>query len=76
MNGRLSGRNDEERETWAASRWREHNALRAAYFPVIKEVWAEKDSNLRRRKPVDLQSTPFGHFGIYPAESIAVRSRG
>src|SRR5687768_10885191 len=28
--------------------------------------WAEKDSNLRRREPADLQSAPFGHFGIYP----------
>jgi hypothetical protein len=28
--------------------------------------WAEQDSNLRRRKPADLQSAPFGHFGIYP----------
>ena len=24
------------------------------------------DSNHRRRKPADLQSAPFGHFGIYP----------
>jgi hypothetical protein len=28
--------------------------------------WAELDSNQRRRKPADLQSAPFGHFGIYP----------
>ena len=30
------------------------------------EWWAELDSNQRRRKPADLQSAPFGHFGIYP----------
>ena len=29
-------------------------------------AWAGLDSNQRRRKPVDLQSTPFGHFGTYP----------
>ena len=28
--------------------------------------WAEEDSNLRRRKPSDLQSDPFGHSGICP----------
>ena len=28
--------------------------------------WAEKDSNLRRREPSDLQSDPFGHSGICP----------
>ena len=27
-------------------------------------VWGEKDSNLRRRAPADLQSAPVGHFGI------------
>ena len=30
------------------------------------EQWAGLDSNQRRRKPVDLQSTPFGHSGTYP----------
>ena len=29
-------------------------------------VWGEKDSNLRRRAPADLQSAPVGHFGISP----------
>ncbi len=28
--------------------------------------WAELDSNQRRREPADLQSAPFGHFGIRP----------
>jgi hypothetical protein len=28
--------------------------------------WAGLDSNQRRRKPADLQSAPFGHFGTYP----------
>lgn len=31
-----------------------------------KEWWAGLDSNQRRRKPADLQSAPFGHFGTYP----------
>ena len=29
-------------------------------------LWGEKDSNLRRRAPADLQSAPVGHFGISP----------
>ena len=29
-------------------------------------MWGEQDSNLRRRKPADLQSAPVGHFGISP----------
>ena len=36
------------------------------------------DSNHRRRKPADLQSAPFGHFGIYPEKGrsfIRVRQR-
>ena len=33
-----------------------------------EEWWAELDSNQRRRKPADLQSAPFGHFGIYPVK--------
>src|SRR5713101_1683723 len=28
--------------------------------------WREKDSNLRRREPADLQSAPFGRSGIPP----------
>lgn len=30
------------------------------------EEWAEKDSNLRRLSPADLQSAPFDHSGIHP----------
>ena len=29
-------------------------------------MWAQMDSNHRRRKPADLQSAPFGHSGIRP----------
>jgi hypothetical protein len=32
----------------------------------LKAMWAGLDSNQRRRKPADLQSAPFGHFGTYP----------
>ncbi len=34
--------------------------------------WAEQDSNLRRRKPTDLQSVPVGRLGICPGTAIAV----
>ena len=30
------------------------------------EWWAEHDSNMRRRKPADLQSAPVDRFGIDP----------
>ena len=44
---------------------------------LIKRWWAELDSNQRRRKPADLQSAPFGHFGIYPfTESPAGNATG
>jgi hypothetical protein len=33
---------------------------------ALSEYWAGLDSNQRRRKPADLQSAPFGHFGTYP----------
>lgn len=36
--------------------------------------WAEQDSNLRRRKPADLQSAPVGHFGIDPCRSLVCLS--
>ena len=29
--------------------------------------WGEQDLNLRRHEPTDLQSAPFDHFGIPPA---------
>ena len=42
--------------------------------------WAELDSNQRRREPADLQSAPFGHFGIRPkvraSQKRAVGSKG
>ena len=41
-------------------------ARKPLIFPRFKREWAEMDSNHRRRKPADLQSAPFGHFGIYP----------
>jgi hypothetical protein len=31
--------------------------------------WPEQDSNLRRRKPTDLQSVPVVHFGIWPCRA-------
>ena len=37
---------------------------------IIKKVWAQMDSNHRRRKPADLQSAPFGHSGICPTHSL------
>ncbi len=33
---------------------------------AFQREWAGLDSNQRRRKPADLQSAPFGHFGTYP----------
>ena len=30
--------------------------------------WREKDSNLRRHMPTDLQSAPFDRFGISPRQ--------
>ena len=35
---------------------------------IRKAMWAEMDSNHRRRTPADLQSAPFGHSGIRPKE--------
>ena len=34
--------------------------------PPLKYPWWGKDSNLRRRKPADLQSAPVGHLGTPP----------
>ncbi|GEM_PF-6463977 len=34
--------------------------------PLSRRLWGEKDLNLRRRKPTDLQSAPFDHSGISP----------
>ena len=36
----------------------------------IKELWVEKDSNLRTRERTDLQSVAFSHSAIYPSEPL------
>ncbi len=33
-------------------------------------MWAQMDSNHRRRKPADLQSAPFGHSGTRPKQNV------
>ena len=43
------------------------DALSAELLPLVY-LWGEKDSNLRRRTPADLQSAPVGHFGISPTQ--------
>src|ERR1700758_788401 len=40
--------------------------LRHARIPPRHEWWRGKDSNLRRRKPADLQSAPVGRLGTPP----------
>ena len=45
--------------------------LRFARSVSKLQQWGEQDSNLRRRKPTDLQSVPFGHFGIPPYQPLA-----
>lgn len=47
--------------------------LRRDHAALIK-WWAGMGSNHRRRKPVDLQSTPFDHSGTYPKLNRFVRS--
>ncbi len=37
-----------------------------SYSRNLNILWGEEDSNLRRHTPADLQSAPFGHFGISP----------
>ena len=43
-------------------------AWKAGVLPLnyTRERWGEKDSNLRRHTPADLQSAPFGRSGISP----------
>ena len=36
------------------------------HFQILKELWVEKDSNLRTRERTDLQSVAFSHSAIYP----------
>ena len=38
----------------------------SAYTWLRGHWWGEQDSNLRRRKPADLQSAPVGRLGISP----------
>ena len=49
--------------------------FRCLYFLFISHIsnnlWAGQDSNLRRRKPPDLQSGPFDHSGTYPINSLS-----
>ena len=58
--------------TWAfwalagEARHRSYSILR-----VPPDGWAVEDSNLRRRKPTDLQSVPFGHFGNCPGNDTS-----
>ena len=42
------------------------NAIREPGALAQCEWWAGKDSNLRRHKPADLQSAPFGRLGTDP----------
>lgn len=38
----------------------------ATLFAPQNYLWVEQESNLRRRKPTDLQSVPVDRFGIHP----------
>ena len=47
------------------------NHVTSVYFATSWRLsqldwWAGKDSNLRRHKPADLQSAPFGRLGTDP----------
>jgi hypothetical protein len=46
------------------------------YQQSYPQRWTEKDSNLRRHKPADLQSAPFGRSGIRPETHLVVRAGG
>ncbi len=43
------------------------------FQPPRKQWWAGQDSNLRRRKPAELQSAPFGHSGTCPYTYITLK---
>ena len=49
-------------------------ALPLGYTPIYAAFrwWREKDLNLRRRQPADLQSAPFDHSGIPPDMIITI----
>ena len=56
---------DQMQGVWRVQRY----ALRteqAGLSPCVLKWWWEKDSNLRRRKPADLQSALVGHLSILP----------
>jgi hypothetical protein len=38
-------------------------------LPPANQWWRGEDSNLRRHKPADLQSAPFGHSGTSPLQN-------
>ena len=67
------GKNERETRlepaTYSLEGCRSTNWATPAYLTMArkpKPMWGEQDSNLRRRKPTDLQSVPFGRSGISP----------
>ncbi len=61
----LSGKRDSNSRP---SAWKA-DALPTELFPP-RMLWGEKDSNLRRLPPTDLQSAPVDRFGIPPLQKI------
>lgn len=53
-----------------------HSEYSGNNFQSTVTMWGEEDSNLRRRKPADLQSAPVGHLGILPASRAPAREGG
>ncbi len=45
---------------------KDYRQTKTPHVHVVFLWWAGKDSNLRRRKPADLQSALFDHFSTYP----------
>ncbi len=52
------------------SRSESHNQKAPFHRASLENWWTEKDSNLRRPKPADLQSAPFSHSGTCPQHSL------
>ena len=52
---------------------RVYHSLQLIKKPAPSTTWWGKDSNLRRRKPADLQSAPVGHLGTPPDSRITIR---
>ena len=46
-----------------------------ANYPLFTIWWERQDSNLRRRKPADLQSAPFATRDTLPNRRIALISK-